>query len=117
MTAAAMQLMYPMACTALTEGTSPARVGNQGYSGSPAADLFETRDGWIALGANTPRQLLALLGVLDRRALADDPACFEPPLSAEGPAEFLRSKNLPVPSWLDGPRPPVPNVFEPVEGS
>jgi len=31
--------------------------------------------------------------------------------------EFLRSKNLPVPSWLDGPRPPVPTVFEPVEGS
>ena len=29
--------------------------------------------------------------------------------------EFLRSKNLPVPSWLDGPRPPVPTVFEPVE--
>src|SRR5690606_8171169 len=29
--------------------------------------------------------------------------------------EFLRSKNLPVPSWLADPRPPVPTVFEPVE--
>ncbi len=31
--------------------------------------------------------------------------------------EFLRSKNLPVPNWLANPRPPVPTVFEPVEGS
>ncbi|HSV80794.1 MAG TPA: CoA transferase, partial [Ramlibacter sp.] len=62
MTAAAMQLMYPLACTALTEGTSPPRVGNQGFSGSPAADLFQAADGWVAMGANTPRQLLALLG-------------------------------------------------------
>ncbi len=31
--------------------------------------------------------------------------------------EFLRSKNLPVPSWLAVPRPPVPTVFEPVEES
>ena len=29
--------------------------------------------------------------------------------------EFLRSKNLPVPSWLADQRPPVPTVFEPVE--
>lgn len=93
MTAAAMQLMYPMACTALTDGSSPGRVGNQGYSGSPAADMFQTRDGWIALGANTPRQFLALLRVLDRPALASDPACFEQPLSADAPAEFLRAKD------------------------
>jgi cysteine synthase A len=32
-------------------------------------------------------------------------------------AEFLRSKNLPVPSWLANPPAPVPTVFEPVEGS
>lgn len=93
MTAAAMQLMYPMACAALTDGHSPDRVGNQGYSGSPAADMFATSDGWIALGANTPAQFIALLRVLDRPALASDPACFERPLSADEPAEFLRAKD------------------------
>jgi len=31
--------------------------------------------------------------------------------------EFLRSKSLPVPSWLANPRPPAPTVFEPVEGT
>ena len=57
MVGAGLQLMYPMACDALTSGSTPPRVGNQGYSGSPAADFFPTRDGWLAIGANTPRQL------------------------------------------------------------
>ncbi len=93
MSAAAMQLMYPMACDALTRGTTPARVGNQGYSGSPAADIFQARDGWLALGANTPRQFVALLQVLGLATLAVDPALFETPLSASTPAQFLRSKD------------------------
>ncbi len=93
MTAAAMQLMYPFACAALTIGTSPPRVGNQGFSGSPSADLFETREGWIALGANTPKQLLALLQVLGRPEIAADPACFDPPLVADAQAEFVRAKD------------------------
>lgn len=93
MSAAALQLMYPMASQALTDGTAPGRVGNQGYSGSPAADLFETREGWIALGANTPRQFLALLQLLGCSALASDPRLFETPLMADAPAEFLRAKD------------------------
>jgi crotonobetainyl-CoA:carnitine CoA-transferase CaiB-like acyl-CoA transferase len=64
MAAAALQLMYTMTCEAMTTGTNPARVGNQGYSGSPAADMFHTRDGWIALGANTATQLRKLLNLL-----------------------------------------------------
>ena len=93
MTAAAMQLMYPFACTALTDGSVPPRIGNQGYSGSPAADLFETRDGWVATGANTPRQLMALLGVLGRAEIGRDPAYFERPLDADVPVEFLRARD------------------------
>ena len=91
MTGAAMQLMYAFTCEALTDGTSPSRVGNQGYSGSPTADFFPTSDGWIALGANTPRQLLRLLEVLDLSDLASDPAYFAEPLDAESPVTFVRS--------------------------
>lgn len=93
MTGAAMQLMYSFACEALTNGTSPARVGNQGYSGSPTADFFATSDGWIALGANTPRQLLRLLEVVELSHLAADPAYFAEPLNAESPVAFVRSRD------------------------
>ncbi len=91
MTGAALQLMYSFACEALTNGASPARVGNQGYSGSPAADFFATRDGWIALGANTPRQLMRLLEVLGLTDIAVDPAYFAEPLNADSPVSFVRS--------------------------
>jgi len=94
MAGAALHLMYPQACEALTHGRVPARAGNQAFSGSPAADLFPTRDGrWMALGANTPRQFLALLGVLGLSTLATDPAIFDPPLDADAPAAFLRAKD------------------------
>ncbi len=93
MTAASMQLMYPMSCDALTHGRVPARIGNQGYSRSPAADMFETQEGWIALGANTPRQFLALLKILDLMRLASDPALFDTPLRSDTPPEFLRAKD------------------------
>jgi len=93
MTGAALQLMYGFSCEALTDGTSPSRVGNQGYSGSPTADFFATSDGWVALGANTPRQLLQLLKVLGLSDLATDPAYFSEPLDAESPATFVRSCN------------------------
>ncbi|WP_175690942.1 CaiB/BaiF CoA transferase family protein [Burkholderia anthina] len=93
MTGAALQLMYPFACQALTARVAPPRVGNQGYSGSPAADLFATQDGWVALGANTPRQLAAVLGVLGRADVARDPRYFDPPLDADAPAAFLRASD------------------------
>jgi len=92
MAAAAMLLMYPLACTALTEGVSPPRVGNQGFSGSPAADLFEAADGWIAMGANTPRQLLALLALLGREDIRRDTAIFPETLNSETTG-FVRTDN------------------------
>ena len=94
MAGAALQLMYPLTCEALTNGTRPVRQGNQAFSGSPAADLFPTRDGGqIALAANTPRQFLALLEVLEIAALARDPEAFEAPLTADAPAAFLKARN------------------------
>ncbi|MGT2511164.1 CoA transferase [Cupriavidus basilensis] len=91
MASAGMQLMYPLTCAALTRGTTPPRQGNQGYSGSPSADFFRTRDGWLAIGANTPRQLLALLEVLGLDHLARDPALFNPPLDGGDLPAFVRS--------------------------
>lgn len=93
MSAAAMQLMYPIACTALTRGTVPERIGNRGYSLSPAADMFQTQDGWIAIGANTPRQFMALLKVLHLESIASDSRIFEQPLSENAPSSFLRAKD------------------------
>lgn len=77
MLGAALQLMYPMTVEAMETGLPPARVGNVGYSGSPGAETFSCRDGRLALGANTPQQMLALgevLGIRDR---------FEPLLAGQ----------------------------------
>jgi len=97
MASAALQLMYPLTCEALTDGTRPVRQGSQAFSGSPAADLFPTRDGGqIAFAANTPRQFLALLDVLGIIDVASDPTLFEKPLTADAPAAFLRAKDPPA---------------------
>ncbi len=94
MAGAALQLMYPMTCDALTDGIRPVRQGSQAFSGSPAADLFPTRDGHrIAFAANTPRQFLALLHVLGLNEVGSDPELFDPPLAAEGAAAFLRARD------------------------
>ena len=94
MAGAALQLMYPQTCEALTDGIVPARPGNQAFSGSPAADVFATRDDkWIALAANTPGQLLRLFEVLGLSELARDPALFDPPLTADAPAAMVRAKD------------------------
>ncbi len=90
MWASALQLMYPFACETLTSGQEIPRVGNKGYSGSPAADTFPCRDGWLATGANTPEhveRLMAVLGIA--------PAEFMPllePTSKNAPA-FARAKD------------------------
>jgi crotonobetainyl-CoA:carnitine CoA-transferase CaiB-like acyl-CoA transferase len=61
---AALQLMYPFTVSALATGKSPERVGNVGYSGSPAAEYFETLEGYIGLGANTSEQIKKLFPLL-----------------------------------------------------
>lgn len=94
MAGAALQLMYPLACDALTDGTPPVRAGNQASSGSPAGDIFQTRGGeWIALAANTAAQFARLLEVLGIAEVGRDPALFEVPIDPKAPAAFLRAKD------------------------
>jgi crotonobetainyl-CoA:carnitine CoA-transferase CaiB-like acyl-CoA transferase len=90
MWASALQLMYPFACETLTTGQEIARVGNKGFSGSPAADTLMCRDGWLAIGANTPAQVAQLLQVL---GVADDEArtLLEP--AADGGPRFARARD------------------------
>jgi crotonobetainyl-CoA:carnitine CoA-transferase CaiB-like acyl-CoA transferase len=65
MWASALQLMYSFACETLTCDQEIPRVGNKGYSGSPGADTFACRDGWLAIGANTPAHVARLMQVLE----------------------------------------------------
>jgi crotonobetainyl-CoA:carnitine CoA-transferase CaiB-like acyl-CoA transferase len=90
MWACALQLMYPFACETLASGEEIPRVGNKGFSGSPAADTFACTDGWIALGANTPSHIARLLQVL---GIAADQAAplLEP--TAPGAASFARARD------------------------
>jgi crotonobetainyl-CoA:carnitine CoA-transferase CaiB-like acyl-CoA transferase len=56
--------MYSFACETLTWADEIPRVGNKRYSGSPGADMFACRDGWLAIGANTPAHVERLMQVL-----------------------------------------------------
>jgi crotonobetainyl-CoA:carnitine CoA-transferase CaiB-like acyl-CoA transferase len=69
---ASLMLMYPHACTFLTHGVEPRRVGNRGYTGSPAADTYRCTDGWLSTAANTPQQFRRLASVLEVNALCED---------------------------------------------
>lgn len=90
MWASALQLMYPFACETLASDQEIPRVGNKGFSGSPAADTFECADGWLALGANTPAHIARLVQVLDI-APAEVAPLLEP-ADAGGPA-FARARD------------------------
>lgn len=77
MTGAALQLMYPAACAAMTDGEAPSRTGNRASSGNPAADVFATRDGiWIATAPNKIDQMRRMFAVLGLSELVDDPKLF-----------------------------------------
>ncbi|MDF3881841.1 CaiB/BaiF CoA transferase family protein [Cupriavidus basilensis] len=67
MLGAALQLMYPMTVDVMSTGKTPNRVGNVGYSGSPGAETFVCRDGLLAVGANTPQQMLRMAEILNIR--------------------------------------------------
>ncbi len=72
MVQASLMLMYPLASACLTTGKDPERVGNRGFSGSPAADTYRCADGWLATAANTPAQFRKLARVLGLKALCED---------------------------------------------
>ena len=84
MVQASLMLMYPNTCAYLTDGTPTRRVGNRGYTGSPAADTYRCADGWLAVAANTPeqfRKMAAAIGIEDlcSDARALDLAAFNLP--------------------------------------
>ena len=72
MVQASLMLMYPLTSASLTTGKEPERVGNRGFSGSPAADTYRCADGWLATAANTPQQFRKLARVLGLEALCED---------------------------------------------
>ncbi len=90
MWASALQLMYPFACETMASGQEIPRLGNKGYSGSPAADIFACRDGWLAVGANTPAHIAALMKVLAVPA-ADFAPLLEP--AVDGAPAFARARD------------------------
>ncbi len=90
MWACALQLMYPFTCEALASGNEVPRVGNKGFSGSPAADTFACRDGWLAIGANTPAHIARLMDELGVPRADVEPLLEPQP--EDGPA-FARARD------------------------
>jgi len=72
MTDASMMLMYPHACSFLTDGVESRRIGNRGFTGSPGANTYQCRDGWLAIAANTPVQFRKLVDLLDLGGLCEN---------------------------------------------
>lgn len=64
MARAAVQLLFTGASESVLTGRDVPRVGNVGYSGSPAARFFACREGQLALGANTEAQIERALKAL-----------------------------------------------------
>lgn len=62
---AALMLMYPFSTDYLTDKKIAKRLGNKGYSGSPASDAFQCKDGWISTAANTPAQFRKMMSLLN----------------------------------------------------
>ncbi len=95
MWASALQLMYPFACETLACDQEIPRVGNKGYSGSPAADTFECRDGWLAIGANTPAHVARLLAGAGRPARPRSRRCSSPrpTVRRPSPARAIRARS------------------------
>jgi len=77
MVQASLMLMYPNTCAYLTDGAPTRRVGNRGYTGSPAADTYRCSDGWLAVAANTPEQFRKLTAAIGIEALCRDPRALD----------------------------------------
>lgn len=73
----AATLMFPMLTECMATGEIPMPRGNRGFTGSPGSDTFQTREGWIAIGANTPVQFEALCRLIGLPNLMEDPALIQ----------------------------------------
>jgi crotonobetainyl-CoA:carnitine CoA-transferase CaiB-like acyl-CoA transferase len=74
---AALMLMYPYATDYLTDQKVPKRLGNKGYSGSPASDAFECKDGWLSTAANTPTQFKKMMHLLNLERICSDASLLD----------------------------------------
>jgi crotonobetainyl-CoA:carnitine CoA-transferase CaiB-like acyl-CoA transferase len=95
MVQAALMLMYPHATSFLTHKIEPVRVGNRGYTGSPTADTYRCRDGWLATAANTPVQFRKLAEILGLQHLCDDGDALDLHAFNAANGGFVVAKNLP----------------------
>ncbi|MEC9344826.1 MAG: CoA transferase [Pseudomonadota bacterium] len=69
----ALVLMAGVAAQTRATGKAPPRIGNRGFVGSPGADTFATRDGFVSVAANTMGQYARMCGALGRPDLAAPP--------------------------------------------
>ena len=74
---AALMLMYPFTTDYLTDQKIAKRLGNKGYSGSPASDTFQCLDGWILTAANTPTQFKKMMHLLNLDEICSDPKLLD----------------------------------------
>ena len=74
---AALMLMYPFTTDYLTDQKIAKRLGNKGYSGSPASDTFQCLDGWISTAANTPTQFKKMMHLLNLDEICSDPKLLD----------------------------------------
>ena len=95
MVQAALMLMYPHATSFLTHRIEPRRVGNRGYTGSPTADTYRCRDGWLATAANTPTQFRKLAAVLGLQDLCEDEQALDLDAFNATDGGFVVARNLP----------------------
>ena len=70
---AAMVLMTPTIVTYMLSGIPPRRTGNRGFRLVVTSDTYETRDGYISIGANHQHQFEKLCEVLGVPELVHDP--------------------------------------------
>lgn len=86
---AAMVLMTPTIVTYLLSGVPPKRTGNRGFRLVVTSDTYQTRDGYISIGANHQPQFEKLCDVLGVRELVRDPRFLDHKLRIQN-AEALR---------------------------
>ncbi len=93
---ASLMLMYPHACSFMTHGVEPRRVGNRGYTGSPTADTYQCADGWLSAAANTPVQFRKLVQVLGMESLCEDGALLDLQAFNAPEGGFVIARDLPA---------------------
>jgi crotonobetainyl-CoA:carnitine CoA-transferase CaiB-like acyl-CoA transferase len=92
----AVTLMATTVTGYLANGVEPARIGNRGFTGSPGCDTFETAEGFLAIGANTGGQFVAMCKVLGVTDMLYDSSLLE--------LETVSSKSQGFVRALDGAR-------------